>query len=115
MHSSSLPFQRHKNPNCAARCLYLDIDVVYSISIFYIYTGFSVIVKDSDDFVIISVPLFCFFFPCALQHRPPLVVADLFEDIKDGIKLLALLEVLSGQKLVRSGDAKEICFCYGNY
>uniref|UniRef100_A0A3B3Q2M2 Calponin-homology (CH) domain-containing protein n=1 Tax=Paramormyrops kingsleyae TaxID=1676925 RepID=A0A3B3Q2M2_9TELE len=33
------------------------------------------------------------------KHKPPLVVADLFEDIKDGIKLLALLEVLSGQKL----------------
>ncbi|KAJ0026823.1 hypothetical protein NQD34_017823, partial [Periophthalmus magnuspinnatus] len=30
---------------------------------------------------------------------PPLVVSDLFEDIKDGVMLLALLEVLSGQKL----------------
>ncbi|XP_067337447.1 nesprin-1 isoform X16 [Channa argus] len=30
---------------------------------------------------------------------PPLVVTDLFEDIKDGVMLLALLEVLSGQKL----------------
>jgi hypothetical protein len=30
-----------------------------------------------------------------------MVVDDLFEDMKDGIKLLALLEVLSGQKLVR--------------
>ncbi|XP_028808913.1 nesprin-1 isoform X6 [Denticeps clupeoides] len=30
---------------------------------------------------------------------PPLSVADLFEDIKDGVMLLALLEVLSGQKL----------------
>lgn len=29
-----------------------------------------------------------------------MVVTDLFEDIKDGVKLLALLEVLSGQKLV---------------
>uniref|UniRef100_A0A8C9F0R5 Calponin-homology (CH) domain-containing protein n=1 Tax=Pavo cristatus TaxID=9049 RepID=A0A8C9F0R5_PAVCR len=27
---------------------------------------------------------------------------DLFEDIKDGVMLIALLEVLSGQKLVRS-------------
>ncbi|GLD49390.1 nesprin-1-like protein [Lates japonicus] len=33
------------------------------------------------------------------QHVPPLVVTDLFEDIKDGVMLLALLEVLSGQKL----------------
>uniref|UniRef100_H3A1G7 Calponin-homology (CH) domain-containing protein n=1 Tax=Latimeria chalumnae TaxID=7897 RepID=H3A1G7_LATCH len=32
-------------------------------------------------------------------RNPPLVVNDLFEDIKDGIKLIALLEVLSGQKL----------------
>lgn len=29
------------------------------------------------------------------------MVEDLFEDMKDGVKLLALLEVLSGQKLVR--------------
>lgn len=29
------------------------------------------------------------------------MVDDLFEDMKDGVKLLALLEVLSGQKLVR--------------
>lgn len=28
------------------------------------------------------------------------MVTDLFEDIKDGVILLALLEVLSGQKLV---------------
>ncbi|XP_061126959.1 nesprin-1-like [Syngnathus typhle] len=33
------------------------------------------------------------------KRIPPLVVTDLFEDIKDGVKLLALLEVLSGQKL----------------
>ncbi|XP_040920912.1 nesprin-1-like [Toxotes jaculatrix] len=33
------------------------------------------------------------------KHVPPLVVTDLFEDIKDGVMLLALLEVLSGQKL----------------
>lgn len=37
-----------------------------------------------------------------LQHKPPLEVNDLFEDIKDGVKLLALLEVLSGQRLVRN-------------
>ena len=30
-----------------------------------------------------------------------MVVDVLFEDMKDGVKLLALLEVLSGQKLVR--------------
>lgn len=35
-----------------------------------------------------------------LQYKPPLEVNDLFEDIKDGVKLLALLEVLSGQRLV---------------
>ncbi|KAM9000867.1 nesprin-1 isoform 8-T9 [Sarcophilus harrisii] len=33
------------------------------------------------------------------KRNPPLVVDDLFEDMKDGVKLLALLEVLSGQKL----------------
>uniref|UniRef100_A0A3Q3FM53 Calponin-homology (CH) domain-containing protein n=1 Tax=Labrus bergylta TaxID=56723 RepID=A0A3Q3FM53_9LABR len=33
------------------------------------------------------------------KRAPPLVVTDLFEDIKDGVMLLALLEVLSGQKL----------------
>uniref|UniRef100_A0A3B3H3T0 Calponin-homology (CH) domain-containing protein n=1 Tax=Oryzias latipes TaxID=8090 RepID=A0A3B3H3T0_ORYLA len=33
------------------------------------------------------------------KHAPPLEVKDLFEDIKDGVMLLALLEVLSGQKL----------------
>ncbi|XP_010767580.1 nesprin-1-like, partial [Notothenia coriiceps] len=34
-------------------------------------------------------------------YKPPLEVNDLFEDIKDGVKLLALLEVLSGQRLPR--------------
>ncbi|XP_037541085.1 nesprin-1 [Nematolebias whitei] len=33
------------------------------------------------------------------QCVPPLEVKDLFQDIKDGVMLLALLEVLSGQKL----------------
>ncbi|RXN33841.1 nesprin-1 isoform X3 [Labeo rohita] len=33
------------------------------------------------------------------KHKPPFEVNDLFEDIKDGVKLLALLEVLSGQRL----------------
>lgn len=36
----------------------------------------------------------------SLQHKPPLEINDLFEDIKDGVKLLGLLEVLSGQRLV---------------
>lgn len=36
----------------------------------------------------------------AVQRVPPLMVTDLFEDLKDGVTLLALLEVLSGQKLV---------------
>lgn len=31
-----------------------------------------------------------------------MLVNDLFEDIKDGVMLIALLEVLSGQKLVRT-------------
>lgn len=34
------------------------------------------------------------------QRNPPMVVNDLFEDIKDGTVLISLLEVLSGQKLV---------------
>ncbi|KAF6114471.1 hypothetical protein HJG60_010466 [Phyllostomus discolor] len=33
------------------------------------------------------------------KRKPPMVVENLFEDMKDGVKLLALLEVLSGQKL----------------
>lgn len=33
------------------------------------------------------------------KHVPPLLMTDLFEDIKDGVMLLALLEVLSGQTL----------------
>lgn len=35
-----------------------------------------------------------------LQRVPPLRVDDLIDDLKDGTKLLALLEVLSGEKLV---------------
>lgn len=34
------------------------------------------------------------------QRSPPLRVDDLIEDLKDGTRLLALLEVLSGEKLV---------------
>jgi len=41
----------------------------------------------------------CYFF-LPMQCNPPLVVSDLFEDVKDGVMLLALLEVLSGHKLV---------------
>lgn len=35
------------------------------------------------------------------QHAPPSVISDLFTDIKKGHVLLDLLEVLSGQQLVR--------------
>lgn len=34
------------------------------------------------------------------QRVPPLRIADLIHDLRDGTKLLALLEVLSGEKLV---------------
>lgn len=54
--------------------------------------------------------LFFFLFPSSatprslyifyLQRVPPLRVDDLIEDLKDGTRLLALLEVLSGEKLV---------------
>ncbi|KAJ8984006.1 hypothetical protein NQ317_006860, partial [Molorchus minor] len=40
--------------------------------------------------------IFILFF---LQRVPPLKIEDLIEDLKDGTKLLALLEVLSGDKL----------------
>uniref|UniRef100_A0A8B9PVD4 Calponin-homology (CH) domain-containing protein n=1 Tax=Apteryx owenii TaxID=8824 RepID=A0A8B9PVD4_APTOW len=33
------------------------------------------------------------------KRNPPMLVNDLFEDIKDGVMLISLLEVLSGQKL----------------
>lgn len=35
-----------------------------------------------------------------LQWRPPLQIKDLFEDIQDGTKLIALLQILSGERLV---------------
>jgi nesprin-1 len=35
-----------------------------------------------------------------LQRIPPLRIEDLICDLKDGVRLLALLEVLSGDKLV---------------
>lgn len=34
------------------------------------------------------------------QRIPPLRIDDLIYDLRDGTKLLALLEVLSGEKLV---------------
>ena len=34
------------------------------------------------------------------QHKPPCHVDDLIEGLQDGTKLLALLEVLSGERLV---------------
>lgn len=41
-----------------------------------------------------------FIFPaCMFQHVPPLKLSDLIEGLKDGTALLALLEVLSGEKL----------------
>lgn len=39
------------------------------------------------------------------------MVDDLFEDMKDGVKLLALLEVLSGQKLVRIFPVTRLSNC----
>ena len=33
-------------------------------------------------------------------HEPPYFINNLFEDFKDGIKLIALVQVLSGQTLV---------------
>lgn len=38
--------------------------------------------------------------PFLTQRVPPIKVDDLFEEIKDGIVLLSLLEVLSGERLV---------------
>jgi len=37
---------------------------------------------------------------CVFQRDPPMMVTDLFEDIRDGVYLLSLLEVLSGETLV---------------
>jgi len=39
-------------------------------------------------------------FAGVFQHDPPMKMTDLFEDIKDGVCLLSLLEVLSGETLV---------------
>ncbi|XP_067895925.1 nesprin-2-like [Heterodontus francisci] len=38
------------------------------------------------------------------KHETPSVVQDLFQDLRDGHRLLDLLEVLSGQQLDRDGD-----------
>ena len=38
---------------------------------------------------------------CIFQHEPPVRVNDLCQDIQSGVVLLKLLEVLSGEKLVR--------------
>lgn len=40
------------------------------------------------------------YFIFRIQRVPPLRIDDLIHDLKDGTKLLALLEVLSGEKLV---------------
>ena len=40
----------------------------------------------------------------SFQLRPPLQVEDLYKDLQDGTKLLALLQILSGDKLVRRFD-----------
>lgn len=53
----------------------------------------------------------CVFETFIWQHVPPLEVKDLFEDIKDGVMLLALLEVLSGQKLVSLRVISPACDC----
>ncbi|GCB80758.1 hypothetical protein scyTo_0023234 [Scyliorhinus torazame] len=35
------------------------------------------------------------------KHKTPSIVQDLFQDLRDGHRLLDLLEVLSGQRMVR--------------
>ena len=54
----------------------------------------STITSVNDDAIIIITRC------CRLQRDPPVTVEDLFEDIKDGTKLLYLLETLTGQRLV---------------
>uniref|UniRef100_A0A8C1T5H7 Spectrin repeat containing, nuclear envelope 1a n=1 Tax=Cyprinus carpio TaxID=7962 RepID=A0A8C1T5H7_CYPCA len=69
------------------------VSVVLSHSIFHcsitLSIYHSIILKMSNHHWIVFPP----------QRNPPLVVSDLFEDVKDGVMLLALLEVLSGHKL----------------
>ena len=62
---------------------------VYVETIFYRAISNSVCLLFSISLIILS-----------LQRRPPEVVTDLFADIRDGVKLIKLLEVLTGQKLV---------------
>lgn len=43
----------------------------------------------------------CYYGPAVLfQAESKLKVVDLFEDLKDGLKIIKLLEVLSGEKIV---------------
>jgi len=42
------------------------------------------------------------------KHKPPMHVDDLIEGLQDGTKLLALLEVLSGERLVRYTSCNDI-------
>lgn len=56
-----------------------------------------------DFFSIILILTFILFY---FQRVPPLRVDDLIHDLRDGTKLLALLEVLSGDKLVRNKKLK---------
>ena len=44
------------------------------------------------------------------QRIPPLRINDLINDLRDGTKLLALLEILSGEKLV----IKSFEYCSNN-
>lgn len=46
--------------------------------------------------------------PHPKQHKPPMHVDDLIEGLQDGTKLLALLEVLSGERLVRYTSCNDI-------
>jgi hypothetical protein len=43
-----------------------------------------------------------------LQRVPPLRIDDLIDDLKDGTRLLALLEVLSGERLVSSSSMNQV-------
>lgn len=56
----------------------------------------------SDDIAIYAMTwyLLNFIYLFRLQRIPPLRIDDLIHDLRDGTKLLALLEVLSGEKLV---------------
>ena len=58
--------------------------------------------KKKDVYSIVII-LTAIFFEFLLQQRvPPLRVDDLIEDLKDGVRLIALLEVLANTKLVNS-------------